>query len=298
MEPIAEWLETLGLGQYGKRFVENGIDISALAHLTDQDFKDLGVLLGHRRKMQAAIAELPGNAPRTTRPETTPEPKPREDAERRHLTVMFTDLVGSTALSTQLDPEDLRSVISAYHKCVAQTVVPFDGFVAKYMGDGALIYFGYPQAHEDDAERAVRAALALVEAVPKPKTAAGAPLQVRIGVATGTGERWFEAEANRMRGELLLKLQQPDFGAVEGAFMRAIEIARSQHTRTFELRATLSLAKLYRATGRNSGVRELLVAAVAGFTKGAEVPEVAEVNRFLESLDESPRLPEEKRPAT
>jgi class 3 adenylate cyclase/tetratricopeptide (TPR) repeat protein len=185
MEPIAEWLETLGLGQYGKRFVENGIDISALAHLTDQDFKDLGVLLGHRRKMQAAIAELPGNAPRTTGPEATPEPKPREDAERRHLTVMFTDLVGSTALSTQLDPEDLRSVISAYHKCVAQTVARFDGFVAKYMGDGALIYFGYPQAHEDDAERAVRAGLALVEAVPKLKTAAGAPLQVRIGIATG-----------------------------------------------------------------------------------------------------------------
>jgi class 3 adenylate cyclase len=185
MEPIAEWLETLGLGQYGKRFVENGIDISALAHLTDQDFKDLGVLLGHRRKIQAAIAELPGNAPRTTRPETTPEPKPREDAERRHLTVMFTDLVGSTALSTQLDPEDLRSVISAYHKCVAQTVARFDGFVAKYMGDGALIYFGYPQAHEDDAERAVRAGLTLVEAVPKLKTPAGAPLQVRISIATG-----------------------------------------------------------------------------------------------------------------
>jgi predicted ATPase len=125
-----------------------------------------------------------------------------------------------------------------------------------------------------------------------------ATLDTALATMCRTGERWFEAEANRMRGELLLKLQQPDYGAVEGAFMRAIEIARSQHTRTFELRATLSLAKLYRATGRNSGVRELLVAAVAGFTEGAEVPEVAEVNRFLESLDESPRLPEEKRPAT
>jgi len=182
MEPIAEWLEKLGLGQYGQRFVENGIDISALAHLTDQDFKDLGVLLGHRRKIQAAIAEFAGNA-RSPTLDASPEPKNREDAERRHLTVMFTDLVGSTALSTKLDPEDLRSVISAYHRCVAQTVARFDGFVAKYMGDGALIYFGYPQAHEDDAERAVRAGLELIDAISR--LASHESLQVRVGAATG-----------------------------------------------------------------------------------------------------------------
>jgi predicted ATPase/class 3 adenylate cyclase len=183
MEPIAEWLEKLGLGQYGRRFVKNGIDIAALAHLTDQDFKDLGVLLGHRRRMQAAIAELAGAAPVESRPAALHQPAPRDNAERRQVTVMFTDLVGSTALSTKLDPEDLRSVIGAYHKCVAETVARFDGFVAKYMGDGVLIYFGYPQAHEDDAERAARAGLALIEAVQNLRTEE--PLQVRIGVAAG-----------------------------------------------------------------------------------------------------------------
>jgi class 3 adenylate cyclase len=97
------------------------------------------------------------------------EPTRQDDAERRQLTVVFTDLAGSTALSTELDPEDLRSLIGAYHRCVAETVARFDGFIAKYMGDGVLVYFGYPQAHEDDAERAVRAGLALVEAVGKPR---------------------------------------------------------------------------------------------------------------------------------
>jgi len=151
--------------------------------LTDQDLKDVGVPLGHRRKMLRAIAELSGAAPAAPQPTVQAEPKPRDAAERRQLTVMFTDLVGSTALSTKLDPEDMRFVIGAYHKCVAETVARFDGFVAKYMGDGVLIYFGYPQAHEDDAERAVRTGLALIETVGKLGTQD--PLQVRIGVATG-----------------------------------------------------------------------------------------------------------------
>src|SRR4029077_13481053 len=115
----------------------------------------------------------------------TPAPtsSPPIDAERRQLTVMFCDLVGSTALSTRFDPEDLREVIGAYHRCVADTVGRFDGFVAKYMGDGVLIYFGYPQAHEDDAERAVRAGLAVIEAVGK--LPAQQDLRVRVGIATG-----------------------------------------------------------------------------------------------------------------
>jgi class 3 adenylate cyclase len=174
---ITEWLASLGLPEYAQLFADNSIDdVSILRDLTDQDLKDVGVPLGHRRKMLRAIAELSGAAP-------VIQPATRHDAERRQLTVMFTDLVGSTALSTKLDPEDLRSVIGAYHKCVAETVARFDGFVAKYMGDGVLIYFGYPQAHEDDAERAVRAGLALVEAVGKLRVQD--PLQVRIGVATG-----------------------------------------------------------------------------------------------------------------
>jgi class 3 adenylate cyclase/predicted ATPase len=183
MQPIAEWLEKLGLGQYAQRFAENGIDFSDLRHLTDQDLKDIGFLLGHRRRILAAIAELA--RPTTPEPTAATEPKPQDFAERRQLTVMFCDLVGSTALSGRLDPEDLRHLIGAYHRCCTELIEHDGGFVAKYMGDGVLSYFGYPHAHEHDAERAVRAGLALVEAVPKLTTAAGMPLQVRVGIATG-----------------------------------------------------------------------------------------------------------------
>jgi class 3 adenylate cyclase/predicted ATPase len=183
---ITEWLVSLGLSEYAQRFADNRIDdVSILRDLTDQDLKDIGVPLGHRRKMLRGIAEMVGAAAIQIQsaPAPAPEPKPWDDAERRQLTVMFTDLVGSTALSTKLDPEDLRSVIGAYHKCVAQAVARFDGFVAKYMGDGVLVYFGYPHAHEDDAERAVRAGLALAEAMGK--LGSEDPLQVRVGIATG-----------------------------------------------------------------------------------------------------------------
>ena len=161
MQQITDWLKKLGMSEYRERFVENDVDISVLPYLTDQDLKDLGVSLGHRRKMLAAIAELPGGAiPNSVQPVVT-EPIAQDTAERRQITVMFSDLVGSTALSIHMDPEDLREVISVYQKCVAETVRRFDGFVAKYLGDGVLVYFGYPQAHEDDAERAVRAAWSL-----------------------------------------------------------------------------------------------------------------------------------------
>ena len=182
MQQIAEWLEKLGMSEYAERFAENGINIAALPHLTDQDLKDIGVLLGHRRIMLAAIGELAATPPASAQP-TLAEPKAQETAERRQVTVMFSDLVGSTALSARMDPEDLREVISAYQKCVAETVQRFGGLVAKYMGDGVLIYFGYPQAHEDDAERAVRAGLELVAAISDLKTQAA--LQTRVGIATG-----------------------------------------------------------------------------------------------------------------
>jgi class 3 adenylate cyclase len=182
MQQIAEWLEKLGMSEYADRFAENKIDVSVLRHLTDQDLKDIGVALGHRRKMLAAISEVA--AATATEPKVfEPEPKPQETAERRQVTVMFSDLVGSTALAGRMDPEDLREVISAYQNCVAGTVKRFGGHVAKYMGDGVLVYFGYPQAHEDDAERAVRAGLELVGAVSSLKAAS--PLQTRVGVATG-----------------------------------------------------------------------------------------------------------------
>src|SRR6204780_503951 len=173
IQQIADWLQKLGLGQYAQRFAENDINFTVLPHLTDQDLKELGVTsLGHRRQLLLAIAELNGIQKGAVQPRSSTEvPIASHDtAERRHVTVMFSDLVGSTALSARMDPEDLREVISAYQKRVAETVQRFGGFVAKYMGDGVLIYFGYPQAHEDDAERAVRAGLELVAAVSDLKT--------------------------------------------------------------------------------------------------------------------------------
>jgi class 3 adenylate cyclase len=179
---ISDWLEKLGMSEYAQRSAENRIDFSVLPELTDQHLKDLGVALGDRLKMLRAIRELSGAAVASPQPAFT-EPKAQDTAERRQVTVMFTDLVGSIALSARMDPEDLREVISAYQKCVAETVQRFGGFVAKYMGDGVLVYFGYPQAHEDDAERAVRAGLELVQAVGGLKSSA--PLRTRVGIATG-----------------------------------------------------------------------------------------------------------------
>src|SRR5271169_3065558 len=153
------------MSEYTKRFAENGIDFSVLPHLTDQDLKDLGVLLGHRRKILAAINQGVDWTPTQSDVTARIEPNVKDTAERRQVTVMFSDLVGSTAMSTRMDPEDLREVFSAYQKSVAETVRRFGGLVAKYMGDGVLVYFGYPQAHEDDAERSVRAGLELIAAV-------------------------------------------------------------------------------------------------------------------------------------
>jgi predicted ATPase/class 3 adenylate cyclase len=183
MTGIADWLASIGLGEYAERFGENAIDLSVVRDLTEQDLKDLGVLLGHRRKMLRAIAELKGDASGTL-PQGT-KPPPRGGAERRQLTVMFCDLVGSSALSARLDLEDLRAVIGAYHVCIAEVIARNEGVIARYMGDGVLAYFGYPVAHEDDAEQATRAGLALVDAVANLKTDIGTGLQVRVGIATG-----------------------------------------------------------------------------------------------------------------
>jgi class 3 adenylate cyclase/tetratricopeptide (TPR) repeat protein len=184
---VGGWLRKLGLEQYEAVFRENRIDGTVLPKLTAEDLKDLGVrFIGDRRKLLDAIAaaradagapELPSDAPAAT------DKAVQDTAERRQVTVMFSDLVGSTALSARMDPEDLREVILAYQNCVAEAVGRFGGFVAKYMGDGVLVYFGYPQAHEDDAERAVRAGLQLVTAVSHLTTLAA--LQTRVGIATG-----------------------------------------------------------------------------------------------------------------
>jgi len=182
---IAAWLQGLGLERYAPAFRDHEIDWDALPKLSADDLRDLGVVLGgHRRRLLEAIAALDAKAVATSATAASRYAPARAEAERRQLTVMFCDLVGSTELSARLDPEDLREVIAAYHRAVADVVRGLDGFVAKYMGDGVLVYFGYPNAHEDDAERAVRAGLACIDAVRRLDVKV-VKLQARVGVATG-----------------------------------------------------------------------------------------------------------------
>src|SRR5215469_15939040 len=184
---VTDWLSGLGLEQYAAAFHDNDIGADILSELTTEDLVGLGVAsIGHRRKLLSAIAALRGKTepaqPTMALPTTASVPDVA-GAERRLLTILFCDVVGSTELATRLDPEDLREVIGAYHRCVAEVVVRYGGFVAKYMGDGILAYFGYPQAHEEDAEQAVRAGLAIVANVGR--LGLSQRLAVRIGIATG-----------------------------------------------------------------------------------------------------------------
>ena len=179
---VAVWLRDLGLARYEALFRENDIDAEALSDLTDGDLEKIGVSLGHRKRLLKAVAALAAPPAASTRFQPT---SPPDAAERRQLTVMFCDLVGSTALSVRLDPEDMLQVIRAYQDACSGAITVYDGFVAKFMGDGVLAYFGFPRAHEDDAERAVRAGLAIAAAVAKLETRAKETLKVRIGVATG-----------------------------------------------------------------------------------------------------------------
>jgi class 3 adenylate cyclase len=192
---VAAWLRELGLDQYEAAFRANGVDAEVLPTLTGEELKDIGVsLIRHRRRLLEAIAALRSNAMPAEAPARVLSTAPSDltgvpgasetTAERRPLSVMFCDLIGSTALSARLDPEDLREVIRSYQACVAATIQQFNGFIARYVGDGVLIYFGWPQAHETDAECAVRAGLAVAAAVSEARVA-GKPLQVRIGIATG-----------------------------------------------------------------------------------------------------------------
>src|SRR5690348_1598113 len=181
---VGGWLKSLGLGQYEALFRANDIDADILPELTDVDLEQLGVSLGHRKRLVRAIARL--TAPeQSAAPPASTGAAPQDAAERRQLTVMFCDLIGSTALSARFDPEELREELRAYQNAVSSVVARYDGFVAKYMGDGVLAYFGYPRAHEDDAERAVRAGLEIEAAVRSLETRGTEPLTVRIGIATG-----------------------------------------------------------------------------------------------------------------
>src|SRR6516164_3735193 len=173
---VAAWLQGLGLGRYAPAFRNNDVDAEVLLRLTAEDLRELGVAsIGHRRRLLDAIGALCAGVPAAAR-----DAPAAAEAERRQLTVMFCDLVGSTELSSRLDPEDYREVIAAYHRAVAKIIFEADGLVSRYMGDGVLIYFGYPQAHEDDAERAVQDGLELIAAVTALKTSVS--LQTRVGV--------------------------------------------------------------------------------------------------------------------
>ncbi|HVX79053.1 MAG TPA: adenylate/guanylate cyclase domain-containing protein [Bradyrhizobium sp.] len=226
---IGAWLNGLGLGQYQAVFRENQIDADVLTELTDHHLQELGVALGHRLKILRAIREQ------------TAESKPQDAADRRQLTIMFCDLVDSTALTAQLDPEDMADLMRAFQRTVAAAVIRFDGHVARWLGDGATVYFGYPRAHEDDAERAVRAALALVTALRQLRCERGVELKVRIGIATGlviVGELIGEGDA-RERGVVgdtpnlasrLQALAEPDTVVVSESTRRLLR-------RAFELKS-------------------------------------------------------------
>ena len=182
---VGVWLRSLGLSHYEAAFADNSIYADILPDLSDSDLKELGVTLGDRKRLLKAIANL-GAALTLPQPAGLPAALPQSDtAERRQLTVMFCDLVGSTGLAARLDPEDMREVVRAYQDACSGAIARYDGFVAKFMGDGVLAYFGFPRAHEDDAERAVRAGLDVAAVVPKLDTRAKESLRVRIGIATG-----------------------------------------------------------------------------------------------------------------
>lgn len=186
---VSEWLENLGLGKYQQVFSENDIDLDVLAHLTDQDLKDLGLSLGHRRKLiasiESSISSHANDAQVGEHPTNATSLAPRSEAERRQLTVMFVDMVGSTALSERLDPEELRDLMLTYQNTVVEEITHYEGHIARFMGDGVLAYFGWPRAHEDEAERAVRAGLAVTAAVATLRTPTDEPLAARVGIATG-----------------------------------------------------------------------------------------------------------------
>jgi class 3 adenylate cyclase len=230
---VGAWLRSLGLERYEAAFSDNEIDGTVLPSLTAEDLKDLGVgIVGHRRKLLDAIAALRAEVGAKPPPPHAVPVSDKDTAERRQVTVMFSDLVGSTALATRLDPEDVREIIAAYHRAVAGIIAGFDGFVAQYLGDGVLVYFGYPRAHEDDAERAVRAGLGVIEAVGR-LDVRSVQLRARVGIATGlvvVGDRIGEGSAKEPSavGETpnlasrLQALAEPDAVVIAGGTRRLV----------------------------------------------------------------------------
>ncbi|MEE8545430.1 MAG: adenylate/guanylate cyclase domain-containing protein [Alphaproteobacteria bacterium] len=241
MDDLARWLENLGLGNYAEVFAENEITFEDVSDLGDADLRELGLAMGPRKRFMRAVARLgegEGEAARSAAPPPAPTSAPSAEAERRQLTVMFVDLVGSTALSERLDPEDLREVLRAYQETCAESVGRFGGHIAKYIGDGLLVYFGYPQAHEDDARRAVNAGLGVVTGIAALNRRLGedqgVELAVRVGIHTGlvvAGEMGVgeSREAGAIVGETpnlaarLERLAAPDTVVISAATRRLVE---------------------------------------------------------------------------
>ncbi len=278
MADIVEWLGGLGLGEYAERFAENAVDIRALPHLTEQDLKDLGLLLGHRRILLSAIAELDSSA--GTAPAKTVAVPPEAAAERRQLTVMFCDLVGSTALAERLDPEDMREVLRAYQGACVGVIGEVDGHVAKYVGDGLLVYFGYPQAHEDDAERAVHAGLGIIDGLgPLNRQLGerhGVTLRIRVGIHTGlvvAGEMGSgdSREADAIVGETpnvaarLEGLAAPDTVVISAATQRLVEgLFALEDLGPQRLKGVTQLQTVFRVSGRSGARSRFEVSAAKG----------------------------------
>jgi class 3 adenylate cyclase len=189
MSDLRDWLQKNNLEQYADAFEANDIDLDILPDLNDHDLEQLGVSLGNRRRLLKAIAERDSAATSSRAADLQPakaaDLEPAPDAERRQVTVLFCDMVGSTALSGEVDPEVLGNLIRRYQDVAAGAIGRFGGFVAKFMGDGVLAYFGFPRAFEDAAERAVRAAIAIVAEIGDIERPDGARLQARVGIATG-----------------------------------------------------------------------------------------------------------------
>ena len=188
MDALTAWLQTLGLERYAQLFAESEVDLEALCLLGEQDFEKLGVPLGPTEKLLKAIAELNGapasaGTPHAVQDQMHTARAPGAEAERRQLTVMFCDLVGSTELATKLDPEQLRDLMQAYQRACGEVIERYEGHVAQYLGDGLMVYFGWPRAHEDDAVRAIRAGLEMTQAVSNLN--ASAPIRARVGIHTG-----------------------------------------------------------------------------------------------------------------
>ena len=239
---VGAWLRGLGLGQYEGTFRESEIEADVLPELTEADLEKLGLPLGPRKRILKAVANW-GATDRASGAPSLERAAPEDAAERRQLTVMFCDLAGSTALSARLDPEDMRQVIRAYQDACSGVIARYDGFVAKFMGDGILAYFGFPHAHEDDAERAVRAGLEIAGVVGALQTRATDKLKVRIGIATGlvvVGDLVGKGAAQEQSvvgdtpnlAARLQALAEPDSVVVSGATRRLLRgpvpVARSR----------------------------------------------------------------------